>query len=325
VRLLVLGGSAFVGRAVVEAALLRNWQVTVFNRGTSRSLAGVEQIRGDRTVPADLDPLRARRWDAVIDTWRYAPRAVYLSCAALAGLVGHYGYVSSVSVYRWPPARPVTEDAPVVAVPDDPDTDDYPGAKSAAERAITTTFGGRVLFGRSGLILGPYEYAGRLPWWLLRFARYDHVLAPDPADRPIQYIDSRDLARWMLDRIEAGATGTANLVCPPGHATMGELLQACADVVGSTARVTWLAEGRLRAAGVEPWVELPIWVPADDELAAMYDMNVERAVAAGLTCRPVADTVADTWKWLQHADPATTGQHKPWLERTKEVALLHGR
>jgi nucleoside-diphosphate-sugar epimerase len=322
VRLLVLGGSAFVGRATVEAALRRDWQVTVFNRGSSGSPDGVEQICGDRTVAGDLEPLRSRRWDAVIDTWRYAPLAVQLSCEALAGRVGHYGYVSSISVYQWPPPTPVTEGAPVVAARD-VDADDYAGAKSTAEQAIAATFDGRALLGRCGLILGPCEYAGRLPWWLLRLASYDRVLAPEPADRRIQYIDVRDLAEWLLDQTAAGRTGAFNLVCPPDHATMGGLLTACADVVGSTAKVTWVPEDALLAAGVQPWIELPIWVPRHGELAAMYDVNVDKSIAAGLICRPVGGTVADTWTWLMDADPATTGQHKPWLDRSREVALLN--
>lgn len=323
-RLLVLGGSAFVGRAVVDAGLRRGWQVTVFNRGTAAATAGAEHIRGDRTVPADLAPLRERNWDAVVDTWRYAPRAVQASCAALAGRVGHYGYVSSVSVYAWPPPTPVAEDACLVEPSEDPGTDDYPKAKSGAESAVLGTFGDRTLLARAGLILGPYEYAGRLPWWLLRFAEYDRVLAPEPADRPVQYVDARDLAEWMLSSALAGRAGPFNLVCPRGHATMGGLLEACADAVGSGARMVWRSERSLLQAGVRSWVGLPIWLPTGDELSMNYDIDVAKAMAAGLVCRPLGQTVRDTWEWLASADPSTTGQHKPWLSREEEVALLDG-
>lgn len=324
-RLLVLGGSAFVGRAVVDAGLCRGWQVTVFNRGTVPTPVEAEHIRGDRTVLADLAPLRERDWDMVVDTWRYAPRAVQASCAVLAGRVGHYGYVSSISVYAWPPRTPITEDADVVKPSADPDTDDYPEAKSSAESAILGAFGGRTLLARAGLILGPHEYAGRLPWWLLRFAEYDRVLAPEPADRQIQYIDARDLADWMLDSALAGRTGPFNLVCPRGHATMGRLLQACAEAAGSRARMVWRSEQLLLEAGVRPWVGLPIWLPVADELSMSYDIDVAKSMAAGLTCRPLGRTVADTWEWLASADSSTTGQHKPWLSRDEEVALLDGR
>ncbi|MGI8666654.1 MAG: NAD-dependent epimerase/dehydratase family protein [Jatrophihabitans sp.] len=323
-RLLVLGGSAFVGRAVVEAAGRRGWQVSVFNRGTVAAPPGVEQLCGDRTSESGLAVLAGRQWDAVIDTWRYAPRAVQLSCAALAGSVGHYGYVSSISAYAWPPLVPIRPDAKVVAPSADPDTEDYPQAKVGAERAILATFGDRTVLARAGLVLGPYEYAGRLPWWLLRYARHDRVLAPLPIQRPVQYIDARDLAEWLLDAAQAGRTGAFNLLCPRGHATMGQLLAACARAVGSPARTQWLPERQVLDGGVQPWVGLPLWLPEQDELAPMYDVEVSASLAAGLSCRPVAETVAQTWAWLNGKDPGPTGQHKPWLNRAHEVVLLDG-
>jgi 2'-hydroxyisoflavone reductase len=320
-RLLVLGGSSFVGRAVVDAGLGRGWPVTVFNRGGGYTPPGVEHVRGDRTDAADLAPLRSRSWDMVIDTWRYAPRAVHLSCEALAGRVDHYGFISSTSVYRWPPRTPVTEDADVVKPAADLDTDDRPAAKSSAETTILDTFGDRALLARAGMILGPYEYGGRLSWWLLRFAERDRVLAPTPASRPVQYIDARDLAEWMLDHTPT-RHGAFNLACPRGHTTMADLLAACAAAVGSRASVCWLQEQRLLQAGVQPWVELPIWVPETGDLAHIYDIDVAKSVAAGLACRPIGATVTDTWDWLKYADPRTTGQHKPWLSYSKEQDLL---
>ncbi|MGD1217795.1 SDR family oxidoreductase [Streptomyces krungchingensis] len=301
-RLLMLGGTEFVGRAVVEAALARGWEVTVFHRGRHEPPPGVRSLIGDRTAPDGLAALADGEWDVVVDTWSAAPRAVRDTALLLAGRVGRYAYVSSCSVYAWAPAAGYTEDAALVTgASATAEQTDYARDKRGAELAVLDTFGEeRSLLVRAGLILGPYENIGRLPWWLNRIARGGPVLAPGPRDLPIQYIDVRDLAEWTLTAVRAAPGGAYNLVSPPGHSTMGELLDACVSVTGASAELRWTAAEAVLDAGIEPWTQLPVWVPAGSDLHdALHRADVSRAVGAGLRCRGVLETVADTWSWLQ--------------------------
>ncbi|SCF29840.1 Nucleoside-diphosphate-sugar epimerase [Micromonospora viridifaciens] len=298
-RLLVLGGTGFVGGAVVSEAVCRGWSVTVFNRGLHGDVpVGVRRLRGDRTASDGLTALAGGEWDLAVDTWDGAPRAVRDAARALVGSVGHYGYVSSGSVYAEPVAPGSAEDAPVVAAPADALDGDYPQLKAGGERAAVEVFGERALLARAGLILGPGEDIGRLPWWLRRVARGGPVLAPGPRDLPVQYIDVRDLAGWLLDRGVEGVAGAYNVVSRTGHTTMGELLDAAVAVTGADAVLRWTDPEPILAAGVVPWNDLPIWIPPGHEFRWLQERDVERAYAAGLVCRPVVETVADTWRWL---------------------------
>ncbi|AJE86036.1 reductase [Streptomyces albus] len=299
-RLLILGGTQFAGRALAEAALARSWEVTVFHRGRHEAPAGVRVLHGDRTAPGGLDALADGAWDVAVDTWSAAPAAVDTAARALAGRVGRYVYVSSCSVYAWPPPAGFTEDAAVVAAAPDAESTDYAADKRGGELAALAAFGtGASLLVRAGLILGPYENIGRLPYWLNRIASGGRVLAPGPRGLPVQYIDVRDLAEWILDAAERGLSGPYNLVGPQGHATIGELLDHCLRVTGSAAELRWTDPGTVLAAGIEPWTQLPVWAPPDSEIYdALFRVDVSAALAAGLRVRPVAETVADTWRWL---------------------------
>ncbi|HET9383095.1 MAG TPA: NAD-dependent epimerase/dehydratase family protein [Streptomyces sp.] len=303
-RLLVLGGTEFAGRAVVEAALGRGWDMTVFNRGRRPAPPGVRPLHGDRTAPGGLAALAAdgARWDVVVDTWSAAPYAVRDAARLLRDRAGRYVYVSSCSVYAWAPPAGYGEDAPVVeGASADADRTDYARDKRGGELAALEAFGpDRALLVRAGLLLGPHENVGRLPWWLTRMARGGPVLAPGPRDLPLQYVDVRDLAEWILGAARAGLGGPFNLMSPQGHTTTGELLEACARVTGGGAELRWTAPEAILAAGVEPWTELPVWVPPGSDMHdALHAADVSRAVAAGLRCRPVDHTVADTWAWLR--------------------------
>lgn len=326
-RLLVLGGTHHVGRAVVETALARGDEVTTINRGLSRAAAtGVEALVADRTDPVALRQAVAdREWDAVIDTWSGAPRVVGDSCQLLADRVGHYGYVSSRSVYQWPIPSGADEHAPLVdGDPDEDNDEDYAAAKRGGELAALQVFGDRALLARAGLILGPYENIGRMPWWLRRIEHGGPVLAPDPA-RPLQYIDARDLAQWMLSAAERQTGGAFNTVSRPGHCTMGQLLEAAVRVTGSDAELVWASPEAIEAAGIIPWIELPIWLPQNAEYGGMHDGDVSAAHNAGLTCRPMRETVADTWAWLQaEGDPEPLPDRpRLGLDSTKEKQVLH--
>jgi 2'-hydroxyisoflavone reductase len=309
-RLLVLGGSGFVGRAFVLEGLDRGWEVTTFNRG-HRPVADprVQTVSGDRLRSEDLWPLRGGRWDLVADTWSGAPRAVRDSAAALARRADAYVYVSSCSVYRPPLPMGLAEATPTVDAAADAEAGDYAELKRGSELAAVAAFGERALLLRPGLILGPHEDVGRLPWWLYRMARGGDVLAPGPAELPLQYIDARDLARFALDAGMDGVSGPINTVSRRGHTTMGELLETCRELAGAPdTQLRWLPAETVLAAGIEPWMDLPVWIPPGHEFEAMHGADVELALRAGLRCRPVQDTVADTWAWLAALDGSPPGR-----------------
>lgn len=300
-RLLMLGGTEFVGRAVTEAALERGWQVTVFHRGRHDPPPGAGVLHGDRSAEGGLAAAAHGEWDAVVDTWSGAPRAVREAARLLAegDRAGRYVYISSRSVYAEPVAPWLDENGPVVAASPTDGEVDYARAKRGGELAASEVFGGRALLVRAGLMLGPGENVGRLPWWLLRTARGGQVPAPGPRELPIQYIDVRDLAEWVLEATARGLAGAYNLVSPPGHTTMGEFLESCVRVTGGGAELRWRSPESVLAAGVEPWTGMPVWLPPGADFDHMHRGDVSRALAAGLRCRPVDETVADTWAWLQ--------------------------
>ncbi|MEV5876639.1 NAD-dependent epimerase/dehydratase family protein [Streptomyces sp. NPDC052101] len=304
-RLLVLGGTEFVGRAVAEAAVARGWEVTAFHRGRHQPPPGVRSLYGDRTASDGLAALAADAgsWDAVIDTWSGEPRAVLAAARLLRGRAARYAYVSSRSVYAWPwPSlgRAAGTGALVEGAAADAGATDYARDKRGGELAAVEAFGAAdSLLVRAGLILGPYENVGRLPWWLARIARGGPVLAPGPRELPVQFIDARDLAAWLLGAVERSLSGPYDLIGPPGHSTMGELLDLCVRVTGADAELRWTGPEAILAAGIQPWTELPVWTPPDSELyECVHRTDVSRALATGLACRPAAETVADTWRWL---------------------------
>lgn len=336
-KLLILGGTEFVGRAVTEAALARGWETTVFHRGRHAPPPGVAELLGDRTVEGGLAALAefagpddgTYTWDLVVDTWGGAPSAVRDAARLLSGRAARYAYVSSRSVYDYPAPAGLPEDGPLVegASPDAGGDVPYAQAKRGGELAALDAFGDRALLARAGLIIGPWENVGRLPWWLTRIARGGPVLAPGTPDLGLQYIDVRDLAAWLLDASEKGLHGPYNTVSRPGHTTMGELLSACVRATGSDAELRWTETERILAAGVEPWTDLPVWLPPGELYDTLHQGDVAKAYAAGLRCRPVEETVADTWAWLcelggkapRRADRALTG-----IDPATEAKLLAG-
>jgi nucleoside-diphosphate-sugar epimerase len=306
-KVLVLGGSGFVGRAVAVEASRRGHDVTVLNRGRREAAPGVTTVVGDRLTPDGLALLGSGSWDVVVDTWSGDAEAVRRSAALLTGRAGHYTYVSSRSVYRYGSALPLTEEAPLC----DPGELGYAGDKLRGELAART-FDGPVLLGRAGLILGPHEDVGRLPWWLRRLHRGGPTLAPGPRELPLQYVDARDLAAFLLDAAAGRLTGAYNLVSPSGHTTMGELLEVAAEVTGGHAELCWLDPAAVLAAGIQPWTQLPVWLPPGTDHAFMHGGDVSRAHAAGLRNRPPRETIADTWAWLTSlSDPPPQRTDRP--------------
>jgi len=304
-RLLVLGGTRFLGRAIVDDAISRGYDVTTFSRGLSgHPRPGAEELRGDRTSAEDLLQLSARDWDAVIDTSTIAPVHVAVSAQLLAGHVGHYSYVSTESVYRDQPREPATEESAVLDCPPDAagtvETLGYGELKAGCERAVQEAMPGRNLIARPGLIIGPHENVGRLPWWLTRIARGGPVLAPAP-DSKLRMTDARDLAAWLTDNTRRRIPGVMN-VPGPVETTFGDLLAACAQVTapqrGEGLELRPTADRVLLEAGVEPWMELPMWAPDVPDFAGIWRISGDRAQRTGIRYRPLLDTVSDTWRWL---------------------------
>jgi 2'-hydroxyisoflavone reductase len=289
-HLLVLGGTVFLGRHVAAEAISRGHEVTLFHRGVhGADLFGeAERVHGDRA--GDLAPLRGRAWDAAIDTSGYDPDDVARSSALD---LGHLVFVSSCNVFPAWPEEPVDEDSPVWT-----EGEDYGPLKAASERAAEAAMPGRVASVRAGLICGPHDNIFRLPWWVQRIAAGGDVVAPGDPDRTVQLVDARDLAAWMLDLAEQRVAGAFNGTAPLGRTTMREALEAAMRATGSDARLHWVPDHVLAAHDVEPWDELPLWIPAATG-AGTWAVGTERAHAAGLRCRPVAETVADTWAWLR--------------------------
>jgi len=324
-RLLVLGGTHFLGRHVVTAALERGHEVATFTRGVSgEPPGGVRALHGDRDDPAAL-PTALDGWapELVVDTSCQTRAAATNAAAALGGVHG-YAFVSSLNAYaNWPPG-PLgrEEDEPTWTT----DEDSYGPVKAFAEREIGAAVGGGFLTARAGLIVGPYDNIHRLGWWLERISRGGRVVVPvEGLDQPIGLVDARDLAGWLVGRIERGEGGAVSATGPTGMTTLGGLLDLCRDVTGSNAEWVPVPEAELLAADVEEWVHLPLWLRAE-EARTTWDVDTTRARERGLTTRPLEETVADTWAWLraEGRPPLPPGAHRrePGLPLELEAQLL---
>ncbi len=309
-KILFLGGTRFLGRHAVEAALARGHEVTLFNRGESGPglFPGAEHLVGDRRV--DVSALRGRRWDAVVDTSAYVPRVARMAAEALADSVEHYLFVSTLSVYRQDVQQALTDDSPTVEL-EDPETEEvgvrtYGGLKLLCERTVEAAFPGRTVVLRPGLLVGPYDNLGRFRYWLLRIAAGGEVLAPGSPDRPWQLVDVRDVAGWMVKMLEDGTTGTFTVPGPYLEWTTGRVLETCREASGSDARFTWVDDFFLWDHGVRPAM-LPFWVPRQpDPWPDPHRIPVDRPVAAGLVFRPLEQTVRDSLEYeLAHPAPET--------------------
>jgi len=338
-RLLVLGGTRFLGRHLVDAAIAAGHDVTVFTRGVTPppwTNAPVAHLVGDRDPRKGqgLTALDAGEWDAAIDLSGYVPRSVAAAAHALVTRVAHYTFVSSMSVYA-DSSRPDLDESTPVAILEDPASEEvmahYGPLKARCEDEIRSAFGERALIVRPGLIVGSHDPSDRFAYWVARFllpselgARPSEAAVPAPPGRPIQFIDARDLARWMLDASDARMAGTFNAGSPPRMWTMGSLVDTLVQRTSTGVNpVTprWIDEAKLAQHDITPWTELPLWIPATDaESAGFMEFSSARALAHGLTIRPLAETIDDTAAWL-----ATRKQESAWrnvLSADKERALL---
>jgi 2'-hydroxyisoflavone reductase len=295
---LILGGTGFLGRHLVEAALGEGHLVTLFNRGIKALdlFPEVETIEGDREV--DLSVLSGRRWDAAIDTCGYVPSVVRASARTLVDAMDHYAFVSSISVYPNDIVPGADEDAPVQELPDpaveEVTEETYGGLKALCERAVEEEMPGRVFNVRPGLISGPHDPTDRFTYWPRRIAAGGEVLAPDRPERGVQFIDVRDLAAWIIEMVAERRTGTFNATGPDYKLEMGKLLEAC-EAVGGDTELIWVSEDFLEEHGVKPFAELPLWVPR--EYAGLLDVDCGKAIDAGLTFRLLSETIGDVLEW----------------------------
>jgi 2'-hydroxyisoflavone reductase len=315
-RMLVLGGTQFLGRHVTELALARGHDVTLFNRGQTRPelFPEAEKLRGDRD--GDLAALRGRGFDAVVDTSGYVPRVVAETIEAL-GAVGHYTFVSSISVYA-DVSEPPTESSPVAELkePTEEWREAYGELKALCERVVRERFPDAFV-PRPGLIVGPWDPTGRFTYWPTRLADGGRVLAPLPRDADAQVIDVRDLAGWIVRAAEDGTSGTFNAVDRP--TTRETLIETCRTVAATDSELVWVDPHFLHEQGVGEWMELPLWLH-DPAFGEMLRAPVERALAAGLRIRPLEETVRDTLEWVRSG--LAPIEPPAGLDREKEQQVL---
>lgn len=329
-KLLVLGGTRFLGRAFVEAALARGHEVTLFNRGIGdrQLFPEVERLIGDRD--GDLSALQGRTFDACIDTCGFVPRVVARSAQLLAAHVEHYTYISSASVYADLSQTGIDENAAVSTLsPDEVEaitrdtagpiyTEAYGALKALCEQAAEAAMPGRVLHVRAGLIVGPHDYSDRFTYWPSRIARGGNVLLPEPPQRQLQFVDVRDLADWNLRLIEGRKTGVYNI--SGSTYTMQQFIKECQVVTRSEATCTYVSESFLEEQGVGCWIELPLWIPESLHEPGMMALHNGRAIASGAHFRPLHETIRDTWHWDQSRPKEAP--RKAGLAAEKEQRLL---
>ncbi|MEM7031103.1 MAG: NAD-dependent epimerase/dehydratase family protein [Chloroflexota bacterium] len=323
-NLLILGGTAFLGRHLVDAALRLGHTITLFNRGKTNAnlYPQIETLIGDRST-GDLQALKGRRWDAVIDTCGYVPRIVAESVALLAPNIQHYTFISTCSVYADMNEVGITEDSDTVTL-DDPSVEDvsgetYGGLKYLCERAVKQVLPQQTLIIRPGLIVGPYDGSDRFTYWPHRVAQGEEILAPDHPNRLVQIIDARDLAEWTLRLVADQIKGIFNAVGPKSPLTIGNLLNTCLEEINVDAKLTWVDEAFLIENEVGPYVELPLWLPKAFE--GLAQVSHTKALQHGLTFRPLATTIRDTYAW--HRKKPDTATLKAGLTTEREETLLH--
>lgn len=330
-KILIIGGTKFLGRHLIAAARESGHEVTIFNRGrhSTENFAGVEQLHGDRNT--DLDKLSGRAWDAVIDTCGYLPQSVKASAEALAGAVNQYVFVSSISAYaefsrldfdESAPAAELNEEQRKRADAIDPQGEltgaalgeMYGALKALCEREAEAAMPGRVLQIRSGLIVGSFDPTDRFTYWVMRVARGGEVLAPGTPHRYVQLIDARDLSAWIIKMVERNETGIYNVTGKPFELTMGAMLEEIENVSAGDAVLTWASEDFLASENVGAWGEMPLYLPESrEEMKGFLTVNVDKALRTGLEFRPLRETIQDTLDWRKtKSDELKAGIDAGW-------------
>jgi 2'-hydroxyisoflavone reductase len=329
-KILVLGGTRFLGRHLVESALSHGHTLTLFNRGQTNPelFPQVQKLHGDREK--DISVLTGKTWDVVVDVNGYVPSAVRQSSQLLADCAAFYVFVSTVSVYadykklgideNHPLATLTDEDAVKIERADQVNGANYGALKALCEREVTQAFGDHALVVRPGLIVGPHDPSDRFTYWVRRLSQGGDALAPNTPDMRMQFIDARDLVAWMIRMIDRRQTGVFNATGPNRAMTFGELLETCIEVGANKTDLIWVDEAFIRANDLAKWEALPLWMPSDaPNYAGFYHIDIDRAVAAGLDFRPLSDTVRDTLAWDRLRG---IGELKMGLSREREEEFL---
>jgi len=323
-NILIIGGTKFLGRHLVDSALSRGHEVSLFNRDKTNPnlFPQLETIIGDREY--DLDKLASRAWDAVIDTCGYYPRIVRLSATGLERGVGRYVFISSISAYASFSKIGINESDPVGRIEDETieeiTGESYGPLKALCENATLEIYGERGLVIRPGLIVGPNDPTDRFTYWPMRVARGGEVLAPEKPEVPVQIIDVRDLSDFIIKLIEDKASGIYNATGPDYELTLGAMLEACKKVSGSDANFKWATVEFLSQNNVAEWSDMPVWVPDNEENQGFSRTDISKAINAGLKFRPLEDTVRDTITWA-NTRPADH-EWKAGLKHEREAELL---
>ena len=311
----MLGGTGFLGPQIVESAVKRGHSITLFNRGHTRPdlFPNLETLIGDRD--GNLKALEGRKWDAVVDTSANVPRIVRASAELLAPNIKHYIYVSSISVYADTSKPGMDENTPVAKMADESNEEvmkNYGPLKALSEKAAEACLPGRVAVVRPGLIVGPDDPSDRFTYWPVRVAKGGDVLAPgDPAD-PVQLIDVRDLGAWIVTLIENQTIGVFNALGPDKPLTIGAMLDACKYASGGDARFIWADADFLEQNKVQAWSDMPVWVPHRGDSLGFHEVSNSRAVQAGLTFHPIADTAKVTLDWFKTLTGISAVEAQSW-------------
>jgi len=320
-NIILIGGTRFIGRHFVELATNAGHAITLFHRGLAgcTDFPEVEHVHGDRAT--DLDKLGNRTWDAVVDTCGYMPRIVRKSAQFFAEKAHHYTFVSSLSVYNtYQPGMTEHDDVAKLEGPE-PETmtpENYGALKALCEQEVIAAFPDRNVQVRAGMIVGPSDYSDRFTYWVRRVSMGGEILVPEPRRRPMQLIHAGDLAAWMLHMAEKKGDGIYHATTPQEPWTFEEVLEACREVSGSKPAWVWAPESFFMDENVEFWQELPLCAPPPDD--AVMTVSVAKAIAEGLTWRPLLITARETLAWDAHRPPGT--QLKAGLAPEREVALL---
>ena len=325
-NILVIGGTRFLGRHLVDSALAHGHNVTLFNRGKSNPdlFPNIETIQGDREH--DIEKLSGRAWDAVIDTCGYLPRIVHLSATGLERSAGAYVFISSISVYPDSQLKKVgiNESDSVGKLEDESieeiTNESYGPLKALCEKIVLDQYGSRGLVIRPGLIVGPNDISDRFTYWPVRVARGGEVLAPERPEVPVQIVDVRDLAEFVIRLVEEKTSGIYNVTGPDYELTLGTILDACKVVSGSDANFKWASVEILKEHNVAEWSDMPVWVPDNEENRGFSRLDVSKAIQAGLKFRPLDETIRDTLVWANTR--SADHQWRAGLTKEKEDEVL---
>ncbi|MBK8913434.1 MAG: NAD-dependent epimerase/dehydratase family protein [Phycisphaerales bacterium] len=326
-KILILGGTGFLGPAIVEAATRRGHTLTLFNRGKTNPqlFPEIEKLRGDRST-RELDALRGRQWDAVCDDCGYIPRHVREMTDVLRGSVKQYIFISSVSALGDKLRPGLDETAPVATMADESvekvTGETYGPLKALCEQAAERAFPGATTNIRPGLIVGPGDPTDRFTYWPVRVQRGGEILAPGEPSDPVQIIDVRDLGEWIVRVIEQRTFGVYHALGPEKELSVGAMLSACRTASKAPGELTWVNAEFLESQKVTPWGDMPVWVPPTGDSAGFGRIDNRRAIAAGLRFRPIADTARDTLSWWNEQPEERRSKLRAGISAEREAEVL---